>query len=187
MQTDAGEGGRQLDRDRAVPAAGAAHGVADRQAQRLPAGPQGHRRGEGRDAQGAPRRRPARPAPPRRARRVQRDAVRGDDAGGRVAGLADGPTEVHKITLARQLLKEYDARRHACSRPPTSPPAASRPGRTSPSASSSTSPSCRAWLTAACVRPVLSVSRPWSGRGGPSTSSGAGGGGPRCRGRAGGA
>jgi acyl-CoA dehydrogenase len=24
-----------------------------------------------------------------------------------VLGLADGPTEVHKVTLARQLLKEY--------------------------------------------------------------------------------
>ena len=43
--------------------------------QRLQAGAQGHRRGQGRDAQGAPRRRPAGDAPARRARRLQRDAV----------------------------------------------------------------------------------------------------------------
>ena len=53
----AGEDRRHLDRDRAVPAARAAHGVADRQVQRLPQGPQGHLGGQGRDAEGVPRRR----------------------------------------------------------------------------------------------------------------------------------
>ena len=47
---DPGEDRRQLDRDRAVPAAGAAHRLADRQAPGLPAGAQRHRRGEGRHA-----------------------------------------------------------------------------------------------------------------------------------------
>ena len=31
-------------------------------------------------------------------------------------GLADGPTEVHKLTVARRTLKEYDAGRRRCSR-----------------------------------------------------------------------
>ena len=50
---DPGEDRRQLDRDRAVPPARAAHRLADRQAQGLQAGPQGHRRGQGGDAEGA--------------------------------------------------------------------------------------------------------------------------------------
>ena len=54
---DPGEDRRQLDRDRAVPPARAAHRVADRQAQRLQAGAQGHLGHQGGDAEGALRRR----------------------------------------------------------------------------------------------------------------------------------
>ena len=46
-------------------------------------------------------------APARRARRVQRDAARADVVAAPVMGLADGPTEVHKVTVARQVLKQY--------------------------------------------------------------------------------
>ena len=35
-----------------------------------------------------------------------------------VLGLADGPTEVHKVQVAKQLLREY-SRPPACSRGPT--------------------------------------------------------------------
>ncbi len=76
QQRRAGADRRLLDRDRAVPPAGAAHRLADRQAPGLQEGPQGHRRREGGDAEGVPRRRPAGAAPARRARRLQRDAVR---------------------------------------------------------------------------------------------------------------
>ena len=69
-----------MDRARAVPAARAAHGVADRQVQRLPEGPRRHLGGEGGDAEGAPRRRRPRRAAPRLARRLPRDAVRVDGA-----------------------------------------------------------------------------------------------------------
>ena len=48
----------------------------------------------------------SRPAPARRARSVERDALRGDADRCR-ASLADGPTEVHKVTVARQVLREY--------------------------------------------------------------------------------
>ena len=54
---DPGAHRRHLDRDRAVPAARAAHGVADRQAQRLQAGAQGHLGDQGGDAEGPVRRR----------------------------------------------------------------------------------------------------------------------------------
>ena len=64
----------------AVPAVRALHRVDDRQAQRLPQGPQGHRRGEGADAGRAARHRLAGHAGPRRPRRQQRDAVPRDDA-----------------------------------------------------------------------------------------------------------
>ena len=74
----AGADRRHLDRDRAVQAARPAHRVEDRQVQRLPQGPQGHLRGEGRDAEGVPRRRAAGDASARRPRRLQRDAVHGD-------------------------------------------------------------------------------------------------------------
>ena len=46
----------------AVPAVRALHRVDDRQAQRLPQGPQGHRGGEGADARGAPRHRAGAPS-----------------------------------------------------------------------------------------------------------------------------
>ena len=62
----------QLD---AVPAVRAPHRVDDRQAQRLPQGAQGHRRGEGAHADRAPRHRAAGHPGPRRPRREQRDAV----------------------------------------------------------------------------------------------------------------
>ena len=60
---------------RAVPAVRALHRVGDRQVQRLPEGPQGHRDGEGRHAHRAARHRVAGDAGARRARRHQRDAV----------------------------------------------------------------------------------------------------------------
>ena len=65
----AGDDRRLVDRDRAVPPARAAHGVADRQVQGLQAGARRHLGGQGGDAQGAPRRRRAGAADPRLARR----------------------------------------------------------------------------------------------------------------------
>ena len=59
----------------AVPAVRALHRVGDRQVQRLQEGPQGHRRGQGRHADGAARHRLAGNAGARCARRHQRDAV----------------------------------------------------------------------------------------------------------------
>ena len=94
----------QLD---AVPPVRAVHGVVDRQAQRLPQGAQGHRRGQGADAGRAARHRPAGDPGARRARRQQRDAVHRMLLGAAVMGLADGPTEVHKVTVARQVLRDY--------------------------------------------------------------------------------
>ena len=69
-------------------------------------GPQGYLGGEGSDAEGIPRRRGPRAAPPWLARRDPRDAVR--RAGDRELphGTRRRPTEVHKITVARQLLRE---------------------------------------------------------------------------------
>ena len=40
--------------------------------------------------------------------RVQRDAVFKQITESFVMGLADGPTEVHKVTVARQVLREYE-------------------------------------------------------------------------------
>ena len=76
---DPGENRRLLDRDRAVPPAGAADGMADRQASGLPQGPQGHRRRQSGHAQGLLRRGAPGHAPPRRSRHQQRDALRQDD------------------------------------------------------------------------------------------------------------
>ena len=93
---------------RAVPAAGAAHRLEDRQVQRLHAGAQGHRRG-----QGARCRRcctTSRSAPCRStARSACRTRCRSSGCGtlAPVMGLADGPTEVHKVTVARQVLRDY--------------------------------------------------------------------------------
>ena len=69
----AGDDRRLLDPDRAVPSARAAHGVADRQVGRLPAGASRHLRGQGSDAEGAARRGQPSAADPRLARR---DATR---------------------------------------------------------------------------------------------------------------
>ena len=49
----AGDGGRLLAADRAVPAAGAPHGLEDRPVRRLPQGSRRHLGGQGRDAEGA--------------------------------------------------------------------------------------------------------------------------------------
>ena len=59
----------------AVPPLRAVHGVADRQAQQLPEGAQGHRRHQGADARRPPRHRLAGHPDPRRARHQQRDAL----------------------------------------------------------------------------------------------------------------
>ena len=99
---------RLLDRARAVPAAGDAHRVAHRQVQGLQAGPQGHLGGEGGDAEGVPRRRGPGAAAPRLARRLRaRCRSRPCVIESFHMGLADGPTEVHKVTVARQVLSEY--------------------------------------------------------------------------------
>ena len=53
-------------------------------------------------------------APPRRARRVERDAVRRHvDAASPIMASVDGPTEVHKVTAAKEVLKGYKPARRA--------------------------------------------------------------------------
>ena len=95
----------QLD---AVPAVRAVHRVGDRQVQRLPQGAQGHRRGEGADARPC-----CTTSPGARCRCTARSASRNEMPfsgmihGAGVMGLADGPTEVHKVTVARQVLRDY--------------------------------------------------------------------------------
>ncbi len=44
-------------------------------------------------------------------------------------GIADGPTEVHKVTLARQVLKRLPAASTGCSRAGTSRPGATQARR----------------------------------------------------------
>ena len=84
------------------------HGVGDRQVQRLPQGPQGHRHGQGRDAHGPARHRLAGHAGPRRPRAsATRCPSPGCMLAANVMGLADGPTEVHKVTVARQVLRDH--------------------------------------------------------------------------------
>ena len=41
--------------------------------------------------------------------------------GASVMGLADGPTEVHKVTVARQVLRDHRAEPTTCGRPSTCP------------------------------------------------------------------
>ncbi len=111
--------GRQADRAglhrrllrpaQAVPAVRALHRMGDRQVQRLQEGAQGHRHGQGRDADGAARHRLARNASPRCARRHQRDALprhghrRGGDGTGR------RPHRGAQDTVAKQVLRDYKA------------------------------------------------------------------------------
>ena len=136
---DPGADRRQLDRDRAVPPARAAHGVADRQAPGLQAGAQGHLGGQGGDAEGVPTTScsgrctcTARSGSPTRCRSR-------DDGGAEALALADGPTEVHKVTVARQVLKEYQPL-DGLFPTATCPPAARRRGPSSPTSSSTTQP-----------------------------------------------
>ena len=57
---------------------------------------------------GAPRHRLAGHAGPRRARRHQRDALRSDDRTAQASwAWPTGPTEVHKVTVARQVLRDH--------------------------------------------------------------------------------
>ena len=74
-----------------------------------------------------------------------------------VLGLADGPTEVHKVTLARLLLKDA-SRRPTCSRPSTCCGCA-RPRRRSSPTSSRVSPrlGARGRLSVACDGKVALV------------------------------
>ena len=50
-------------------------------------------------------------------------------------GLADGATEVHKVTLAREVLKGYTRHRRTCSRPSTCRACGTRPRPASPPSS----------------------------------------------------
>ena len=72
---------------------------------------QGHRRGKGSDAKGAERHRlRAGAADPRLDRRLHYEMPvrhRSRSPVSYVMGLADGPTEVHKITLAKQVLRDH--------------------------------------------------------------------------------
>ena len=90
-----------------VPVDGSLHRVGDRQVQQLQEGPQGHRRGEDGDADGAARHRLARNASARRTRGTNEMPFFGMVNGAAVMGLADGPTEVHKTTVARRVLRDY--------------------------------------------------------------------------------
>ena len=119
-------------------------------------GPQGHRRGQGRHADRAARHRLAGDAGARRPRRQQRDAVLRDDPRRRVMGLADGPTEVHKVTVARQVLRDYKPSDDLW---PTEhlPRSSRRPGPSTPSTSSTR------WATCDRRRPA----RRLDGRRGP--------------------
>ena len=116
-------------------------------------------------------------------------------------GLADGPTEVHKITLARQLLKGYTpvdglfptghlptrreaARAHLADRSSTRSPSCDVAFPASQAAADRSCAGAPSLVRRADAWPGQS---PSSGPGGPSSCSGAGGAGPRCRGTAGGA
>ena len=133
----AGEDRRQLDRDRAVPAAGAAHRVADRQAQGLQAGPQGHRRGQGRrcprcctTSRSARCTCTARSASPTRCR--SSTMMLGAEAHG-PRRRADRGAQGHRRPPGAA---RATSRPTACSPPRTSPPAAPRPAPASPNCSS---------------------------------------------------
>ncbi len=63
-------------------------------------------------------------------------------------GLADGPTEVHKVTVARQLLREYKADAMICGRPSISRRGSRRPRRSTPSTWSTRWGTCDRFRTA---------------------------------------
>ena len=117
----AGDDRRLVDRDRAVPPARAADRVEDRQVQGLQAGAQGHLRGQGDDAA-----RCSTTSPRARCRSTARSACRTRCRSPSMLiesfhmGLADGPTEVHKVTVARGVLERVQGRPTDCSRPGTS-------------------------------------------------------------------
>ena len=92
-----------------VPALRALRGVGDRQVQRLPPGPPRHSRDQGAHPAGPPRHRAALDPGARCARGFERALFRRhvDDRAGH--GLVDGPSEVHRVTVARQVLKRYQA------------------------------------------------------------------------------
>ena len=103
----AGDDRRLVDGAGVVPAAGDAHGVADRQVQGLQARAQGHRGGQGDDA-------PVFHDVAARALQLHGSLGVSDEMPFSAMviesfhmGLADGPTEVHKVTVARQVLSEY--------------------------------------------------------------------------------
>ena len=96
----------------AVPPVRAVHGVGDRQAQGLPQGAQGHRRGQGAHAAACCTTSCSGRIQVHGALGVSNEMPLGrHDAGRPVMGLADGPTEVHKVTVARQVLRDYQAER----------------------------------------------------------------------------
>ena len=126
-----GDGRRLVDGNRGVPAAHAADRVEDRPAQRLQGRSGRHLGGQGDDAEGA-------------SRRVERALQLHGSLGTThempfvqylvesfVLGLADGPTEVHKVTLARLLLRST-SRRPTSSRRSTCCGCGKLPKRSSP-------------------------------------------------------
>ena len=128
-----------------VPAVRAVHGVGDRQVQRLQAGAQGHRHGQGRHAQRAARHRLAGHAGPRRARRDQRDAVLRHDARRRRHGpgrRADRGAQGHRRPPGAARLQ---------GRATTCGPRSGCPRRRTPRRRSSPSTSSSRWGT--CERP----------------------------------
>ena len=144
----------------AVPAVRALHRVGDRQVQRLQA----------RSARTSPRprwscRRCCTTSPGGRCRCTARSASAtrcrssGMVDGAGVMGLADGPTEVHKVTVARQVLRDYKpSRRHLADRVDLPEDAGRGARRSTPSASSSRWGTCdrsrtprrRGWTARAC-------------------------------------
>ena len=121
----------------AVPAVRALHRVGDRQAQRLPQGPQGHRRGEGASCPTVLHDIAWRAMQVHGALGVSNEMpFHGMMLGASVMGLADGPTEVHKVTVARQVLRDYQAERRPLADRAPARSSWPRPARSSPSTSS---------------------------------------------------
>ncbi len=150
----------------------------------LPQGPHRHLRRQGRHAAGAPRHLVACAADPRLARRVRRDAFAAWVLESFHLGLADGPTEVHKVAVARELLKQHSAAPGLFpTRPPPGPAGRRRGqvrGRDRPGARrvkigsrSTTSP--RTSSPSSHVRPTSSASRisGWASTSSPRSSTAA--------------